>query len=229
MHRLHDGAFDFNSTGDHNISELPWKNGSFHSTQDWTPRDITSRLDKFFSRLHMILRITESGMMIDKGGFQSSLSSLRSGSSASTASEEYASSMEEANELVALGTRLTELFLHFHAITDMLVLHTMRQSPFGHEIMTPARTGLPVARLALLLYTMVFRHPIFECYAQHTVPGGLKDNGEVMMLPTPLLPFCKLPIYYSNYFFEASTDNILLSNVRDFVVRLVGGSSSTST
>ena len=190
-------AYDLTSSS----AELPWADDSYLSIQNRTPRDIASILGTFFSRLQPILRITESGMYL------SDVEQCTSPESSLTPS------------LIAMGTRFTELFLHFHAITDMLVLHTMRQSSFGHEIMTPARTGLPVARLALLLYTVVFRHPIFMCYDPNSSIPTREISGT---MPIPLLPFCKLPAYYTGFFYETSGENNMLLEIRDHVFRLVG-------
>jgi hypothetical protein len=92
---------------------------------------------------------------------------------------------------------MAELHVHFVAITDMLVLHTMRQSYHGHEWMTSAHSAIPVAKLSLLVFSMVFRHPIFVYYCQN---GGENQKSEDTLFPPPLIPFARTLLYYMSFF-----------------------------
>jgi hypothetical protein len=189
------------------LTENPWADESHQkSSSDWTSsssHDVTSALDKFFSGLQSVINITHSGVV--------------------PLNEDRVDASPERVKLISLAHRFANIFLHFHAITDMLVLHTMRQSSHGHEIMTSARTGVPVARLALLLYSVVFRHPIFQSHAQRLSElRNVDAKRSQTVLPIALLPFCRLPIYYSSFFYETSGECQLLMELREFALSLVG-------
>jgi hypothetical protein len=53
----------------------------------------------------------------------------------------------------AVGASLAETFFHFFALTDQLTLHSLKQAVIE---------GQPASRLALLLYSVVFKHPVFD-------------------------------------------------------------------
>jgi hypothetical protein len=104
---------------------------------------------------------------------------------------------DDQNDLRHLAHEMAELHVHFVAITDMLVLHTMRQSYHGHEWMTSAHSAIPVAKLSLLVFSMVFRHPIFVYYCQN---GGENQKSEDTLFPPPLIPFARTLLYYMSFF-----------------------------
>eukprot|EP01041_Mallomonas_annulata_P001631 gene1631-3162_t len=87
----------------------------------------------------------------------------------------------------------SNILFHFFSLTDELTLHTLRQSSLGNSLMSSVNTGQPAARLAQLLYTVVFGHPIFESF---------KGNKNQMTIPRILVPFAKQLLYYMGFFPE---------------------------
>jgi hypothetical protein len=146
--------------------------------------DILTSLEYFFVRLKYCLHITETGMVLQERH------------------TEYLRAYPEEEDLFPLLTSLASRYLdmcfHFGAITDLIVLYSMRQSSFGHEIMTAAHSGLPVARLALLFYSIVFRHPAMEVISR--IPPDYRREGIGATLSVPLYPFAKQLLYYGSFF-----------------------------
>jgi hypothetical protein len=64
--------------------------------------------------------------------------------------------------------------------------------------MTAAHSGLPVARLALLFYSIVFRHPALEIVSR--IPPDYRREGIGATLSVPLYPFAKQLLYYGSFF-----------------------------
>jgi hypothetical protein len=110
---------------------------------------------------------------------------------------EHQHSDSRHSPLGQLAHEMAELYIHFVAITDMLVLHTMRQSYHGHEWMTSAHSAIPVAKLSLLVFSMVFKHPVFLYYCLN---NGENQKDEATLFPPPLIPFARTLLYYMSFF-----------------------------
>jgi len=102
---------------------------------------------------------------------------------------------ERTRDLAAMARHIGKLFFKFFALTDELTLHTLRQSSLGNTVMNSVHTGQPAARLAQLLYTVVFSHPVFDSF------GG-SPQQRIIRLPEILIPFAKQLLYYMGYFPE---------------------------
>jgi hypothetical protein len=146
--------------------------------------EILTALEYFFVRLKYCLHLSESGM-VQHERFDQFLKA-------------YPEEADLFPLLVSLSTRYLDICFHFGAITDLIVLYSMRQSSFGHEIMTAAHTGLPVTRLALLFYSVIFRHPVLEIISK--IPPEYRREGIGSTLSVPLYPFAKQILYYGSFF-----------------------------
>lgn len=146
--------------------------------------DILAALEYFFLRLKYCVKITESEI-IPNERFKEYL-------------RVYPDESDIYPVVHSLSLRYLDICFHFGAITDLIVLYSMRQSSFGHEIMTAAHTGLPVGRLALLFYSVVFRHPVFEIIAK--IPPEYCREGIGSTLSVPIYPFAKQILYYGSFF-----------------------------
>jgi hypothetical protein len=146
--------------------------------------EILTALEYFFVRLKYCLHLSESGM-VQHEKFDQFIKA-------------YPEEADLFPLLVSLSTRYLDICFHFGAITDLIVLYSMRQSSFGHEIMTAAHTGLPVTRLALLFYSVIFRHPVLEIISK--IPPDYRREGIGSTLSVPLYPFAKQILYYGSFF-----------------------------
>ena len=149
--------------------------------------DPQQSMEHFFADLSVFLTVTDNSIYVKKVNNESenNLTALR-----------------------LLAHELAELHFHFVAITDMLVLHTMRQSYHGDEWMTSAHTAIPVEKLSLLLFSMVFKHPVFVYYFAN---DGENQRSEATLFPPPLIPFARVLLYYMGFFPEAPAEMESLS------------------
>ena len=176
--------------------------------------ELAGTVSEFLNILSNHLIIRESLLLSQDRDSESknSLNSLKS-------NESYRD--DGASDFPALGRRLTELFFHFFALTDELTLHTLRQSSLGNALMSSVHTGQPAARLAQLLYTVVFSHPVFSSFS------GIAHRNK-LLLPPVLAPFAKQLLYYMGFFPEVGESMEPLLDICSRLKAAMGSMSSYS-
>jgi len=148
-----------------------------------TEQEPQQTMGNFFTELRQFLTVTDNSI------YEREVAVAVTGTSDESALDPHS--------LRQLARDMAELHVHFVAITDMLVLHTMRQSFHGDEWMTSAHSAIPVAKLALLVFSMVFKHPIFSYYCLN---NGENQKDIATLFPPPLIPFARTLLYYMSFF-----------------------------
>jgi hypothetical protein len=124
----------------------------------------------------------------------------------------------------SIGASLAETFFHFFALTDQLTLHSLKQAIIE---------GQPASRLALLLYTVVFRHPVFDGFnslgrhgPDQAMAVAVRDDESLRphnssidsgVMPRILVPFAKQLLYYLGFFPEVSVSMEPLVEVSEWL------------